>query len=1257
MSSAARFLLEFEATGDQEVVNKIKEVGAAGKETAADLQELQGIEDPFAPIAEGAEAAVAPIEGVGTAAEEAVTPITDMGVAAEEGVTGLTDVGSAADSAVTPIEGVGTATEDLGGIFSGAGTEVETFSGTMDAVGGSADAATGGLSGANTMVGDFGEAASTSADKTGDFGGSLQGITGSITAVGGTIGGLISLLFTYQDAQIRVQKAQLGAAKAAEAYRKAEAAVDKLLATATSNQDAIAAARQRVADALARVNELMKAGITSGAEFEAAQKELAAAQADLAVQAGKGGVAVDKVTSALEKEEGAMGRNKLAADKADKANRELMTTMIGMASQAAGIGGSLVQMAQGAGRMREAATKLVAKLGGKAGLVGTLAAVGAAALGVYEAFKAIEALPSMVNLAEQLKTGDIDKVQTAWGAYVDKVKQVPGVNLVLGGALDDVSNKLATASKESETLNRIFPTLSSGAKSAEEGVTNLSGGTKKLGSNMTLSTHQAAELANMIGQNKDVQDQLTGSEAKAAPVIGELVTKRILLGAALAESIQKYQEANRLTEAQQQALNAVIDPTVKLNDQLMRQTEIIGKLTTEDAKSIAAVEERNRAMIIANSGVNNAIVAEIQYQQALTAMTASMVKDTDEKNANAKATLALVDSEENAQNAIATVNEEYANSVDRLADLNTVLDDSKAAHTAMATAVNENLASLKEEEIALGAAIISTGHLETQSQALTNARHEGELAAREWLTALDENAAAEEAEISLLKEVADVFGGLPSYIEPTIENYQAFIQANKDGGAAMLDFKSTAIDAWNELTSAADEFTNKLIESFRKGGEEGKEAFTKAMEELPAAVKATLSPEEMGLLELDAEFAAAGQNAAEAFASNMRANRSMPDAGFQAGVDAASQIIEGFVQQHPEFADEAQIFFDAVDTGSAQAVQKALATLSQMPGPVGEIFGKMKDAADTNLDGIPDILQKDVIDPLTGLAVPASAAGGQAGSAFVSEWDANVQLAGNALQSIVKTASTLRVEIPITANVQQAGAALASIVKTGSTLKVQIPVTADVSAAHQAIAALVTKQQTATITYNIVTKGTPPIAKPITTTITYNYKITGKPPSVKPIKAFISYAYRITNKIPNPKEIKRFISYAYRITNKIPNPPEIKRWITYKYRVTGSRPNPSDINRWITYRYRTVGSRPAQFGMHETLGSDTMIAAHKGERVDITPGGTGGGGSTQTVGSGGGGSSVRAIGEVVIPVTLMLDNKTLIRTVRRGLVEEVSGAM
>ena len=74
--------------------------------------------------------------------------------------------------------------------------------------------------------------------------------------------------------------------------------------------------------------------------------------------------------------------------------------------------------------------------------------------------------------------------------------------------------------------------------------------------------------------------------------------------------------------------------------------------------------------------------------------------------------------------------------------------------------------------------------------------------------------------------------------------------------------------------------------------------------------------------------------------------------------------------------------------------------------------------------------------------------------------------------------------------------------------------------------------------------------------------------------------------------------------------------------------------------------------MHETLGEDTMIAAHKGERVDISPNGIN---TTEervalVPGTGRGRGA-----EYVIPVTLMLDNKVLVRTVSRGLMEDVGG--
>ena len=46
----------------------------------------------------------------------------------------------------------------------------------------------------------------------------------------------------------------------------------------------------------------------------------------------------------------------------------------------------------------------------------------------------------------------------------------------------------------------------------------------------------------------------------------------------------------------------------------------------------------------------------------------------------------------------------------------------------------------------------------------------------------------------------------------------------------------------------------------------------------------------------------------------------------------------------------------------------------------------------------------------------------------------------------------------------------------------------------------------------------------------------------------------------------------------------------------------NDLNQTVTVHVKTVGSvKTAQHGMHETLGQDTMIQAHAGERVDIGP--------------------------------------------------------
>ena len=130
---------------------------------------------------------------------------------------------------------MGGATEELGGIFGDAGTATEDFGGALTSMNTEVEGAQGGLTDANTVIGEFGQSATTAGETTGGMGKSVTTAAGAITALGGTIGSVVGSLFRYQDIQLKLQKAQAAAARATETYRKAEAGLDALLKTATSN--------------------------------------------------------------------------------------------------------------------------------------------------------------------------------------------------------------------------------------------------------------------------------------------------------------------------------------------------------------------------------------------------------------------------------------------------------------------------------------------------------------------------------------------------------------------------------------------------------------------------------------------------------------------------------------------------------------------------------------------------------------------------------------------------------------------------------------------------------------------------------------------------------------------------------------------------------------------------------------------------------------------------------------------------------------
>ena len=106
-----------------------------------------------------------------------------------------------------------------------------------------------------------------------------------------------------------------------ETYRKSEASLSALLKTATSNATGIAA-RQRLAEAQARVNELMDQGVTSGAEWRLHKLNPPQPRLHLSTEYQKAVVMLPKVTTEMNKNEIAAGKNATASANLDKVNRQ-----------------------------------------------------------------------------------------------------------------------------------------------------------------------------------------------------------------------------------------------------------------------------------------------------------------------------------------------------------------------------------------------------------------------------------------------------------------------------------------------------------------------------------------------------------------------------------------------------------------------------------------------------------------------------------------------------------------------------------------------------------------------------------------------------------------------------------------------------------------------------------------------------------------------------------------------------------------------
>ena len=432
--SSARFLLEFEATGDQEVVNAIREVGTAGKETAAELESLQNIEDPFTAVGEGAE------------------------------------------SAIQPLTEVGTATGELGGIFTEAGGASEEFGGALTGMNTEIEGVSGGLTEANTVVGEFGDAATGAGTSATTAMGGIGQMAGAVTGLGSTIGLAVSTVFRMQDAQLALDKANLKATKSTESARKAAVAFDNLLKSATGNTAGITAARDELSAAQDKLNKLQEAGITSGAEYEAAQAAVGAATAALRGEFAAGGGDVAKFDAALNKMTNTQTGAEIATKSAEKAQRTFSQAALETGLSVASLAGQSVSAVAAIKDIRAGAEKLggpLKKLAGvftegKTGAEGLTTAlensVGVTAI-VVAGYKAVEVVLASVETAMAQISGEAAKAvegqikvleagkSSSVGGYIDLIDKIFGTSDALKKSLPQIKADEA-AKKKAEQASK-----------------------------------------------------------------------------------------------------------------------------------------------------------------------------------------------------------------------------------------------------------------------------------------------------------------------------------------------------------------------------------------------------------------------------------------------------------------------------------------------------------------------------------------------------------------------------------------------------------------------------------------------------------------------------------------------------------------------------------------------------------------------------------------------------------------------------------
>ena len=124
--------------------------------------------------------------------------------------------------------------------------------------------------------------------------------------------------------------------------------------------------------------------------------------------------------------------------------------------------------------------------------------------------------------------------------------------------------------------------------------------------------------------------------------------------------------------------------------------------------------------------------------------------------------------------------------------------------------------SIADHQVKIDQLNASLGTAEGQQLRFTNAVLAGEEKFLTWIQTTQDAAVEAATFKGKLDEMANTFGGLPGWIEPTVENFQAFIRANTEGGDAAKEFARISLESYRSLVDGAKPLFDDLKEAWSK---------------------------------------------------------------------------------------------------------------------------------------------------------------------------------------------------------------------------------------------------------------------------------------------------------------------------------------------------------------------------------------------------------------------------------------------------------